>query len=193
MGVQVGAEDAGSDGVDGDAFPGPLNGKRAGEGGDAGLTRRVGGHFAESNETVERCDVDDATVAAIEHVLAEDLAGAQRAGEIGIEDAGPLFFREGERWRAPDSSGAVDEDINLAEAAEGGGEQFFERSAVANIGGHANSLTAAGLDEVGGFFHLGLTACGGDDVGAGVGEPKTECAADTGGSSSNYCGFTFKG
>ena len=82
---------------------------------DAGFAGCVGGHFAECDKAVQRGDVDDAAVAALEHVLAEDLAGAQSSGEVGVENACPLLFGQVERGRALDFSGAVDEDVDLAE------------------------------------------------------------------------------
>ena len=72
----------------------------------------------QAHERVQRSDVDDPTITALQHVLAEDLAGAQRAGEVRVENVGPFFLGHVESGRALNDSGAVDEDVDFAEALE---------------------------------------------------------------------------
>ena len=125
-------------------------------------------------------------------MLAEDLAGAQRAGEVGVEDAGPLLFGEssvGVRLMMP---AQLTRMSTLPKAVEGCGKQRFERGAVADVRGQAQGLAAAGFDFGGGFVHLLLAARGGDHVGAGFGEAEAEGAADPGGASGNDRNFAFK-
>ena len=105
-------------------------------------------------KVVQRGDVDDASVATLQHVLAEDLAGAQRAGDIGVHDVVPGLLGDRQRGLALDLSGAVDENVDLAELLQGSGEQCLERSAVADVGGEAQSAAAFGLDRLRGLFHL---------------------------------------
>src|SRR6185503_15933735 len=84
--VERSAEYPGHDRVDAHAPRAPLDGELASERGDAGLARRIGRDLEQADERAERRDVDDPAVAALEHRAADDLAGAQRAGEVGVED-----------------------------------------------------------------------------------------------------------
>src|SRR5271165_2268877 len=192
IGIEGGAEDSGGDGVNQHPPAGPLDGKRAGERGDGGLAGGVGGDLTERNEGIERGDVDDASVLALKHVLAEDLAGAQGSGEIGIEDAQPFVFGEGERGRALDLSGTVDQDVGLAKVSEGLVEEILERGAVGDIGGNAESATAFCFDFDCGAFYLLGAAGGGYDVGSGFGEPERDGATDAGCASDHDGNFAFK-
>ena len=179
--VEVGAEHAWGDGVDEDAVPGPLDGERARERDEGGFAGGVGCDLVQCHEGVERGDVDDAAIAAIEHVFAEDLAGAQGPGEISIEDVGPLRFVDEQGGCALDFSGTVDEDIDLAEGVESGRQKGVELIALAKIGGLAERATSSRFDRGGDLVYLLLAAAGADDVGAGVRQTKAERATDAGG------------
>src|SRR5208282_1759171 len=115
VGVEGGAEESGGDGVDENPLAGPFDGEGSSKRDHSCLAGGVGGHLAERDEGVERGDVDDASVLALEHVFAEDLAGAEGSGEIGVEDALPLVFGKIKRGSAFDLARAIDEDIDLAE------------------------------------------------------------------------------
>ena len=122
----------------------------------------------------------------------EDLAGAQGSGEVGVDDAGPLLFREVECGLALDDAGAVDQDVDFAEAVKRGGEELIERGAVADVRCDAECLAAEGFDCGGGFIYLLLAACGGDDIGAGFREADAQGAADARGATGDDCNFSFK-
>src|SRR6266446_6284738 len=77
--------------------------------------------------------VNIASLTSFQHVLAEDLARAQRAIEVRVQDIGPFLFRHGERRRTFSLSGAVNKDVDFAETLQCGREYFFKRSAVSHI------------------------------------------------------------
>ena len=56
------------------------------------LAGAVSGDFVEREERTERGDVDDAPPSARFQGLIEGLAGAQGAGQIGVDQSGPLLF-----------------------------------------------------------------------------------------------------
>ena len=181
LGVERGAEDAGGDRVDDHALRPPLDGERAGEAGDARLARRVGRHLEEGDEGVEGGHVHDAPVAPLDHGPAEDLAGAQGAGEVRLQDAAPLLLGEVEDGRALDAARAVDEDVDLPERGEDGVPRLLERGAVGDVGGGADRLPAARLDLLRRRLDRLRRARAGHDVGAGLGHAQRERAADPGG------------
>src|SRR5262245_53536123 len=76
-GVEFGAENAGCDGVDADTFAGPLDGERFCKRSDGGLAGAVSGDFVKCDEARERRNINDAPVAALEHVTADDAASAK--------------------------------------------------------------------------------------------------------------------
>ena len=125
-------------------------------------------------------------------MLAEDLAGAQRPGQIGIENISPLLLRERDGGRALDFAGAVDEDVDFAEALKDRCQECFKGLAIADVGDKTEGLAAARFDGIGCLVHFLLAARCGDDVCAGVGKPKTEGAANAGCAPGNHRGFAFK-
>src|SRR5260221_13989986 len=84
--VQLRTKDAGSNGIDANAFSGPFDGERFGERSDGSFAGAVGSDFIESDERSQRCNINDAAVAAFDHVAAEDTASAQWDGEVGFAD-----------------------------------------------------------------------------------------------------------
>src|SRR5437667_117768 len=80
--------------------------------------RWPGSHLEQTDEGGQRTNINDAAIAALEHVPAEDLAGAQCAGQIGFDDGIPLLFAQIESWRALRDSGAVDEDVHAPECRD---------------------------------------------------------------------------
>ena len=70
--------------------------------------------------------------------------------------------------------------------------KLFERSAIADIRGHAQRLASARFDFRGGFVHLLLAAAGGDHIGAGLGEAETHGATDSRCTAGYNCDFAFE-
>jgi len=100
----------------------------------AGAVRR---DFQERRHHRGRCDVDDAPVAARQHGAPEDLTGAQRPGQVGVDDGVPVVLGEVDGRHALGAAGAVDQDVDLAEPAQHLITQAFERRAIGDVGAGA--------------------------------------------------------
>ena len=81
----------------------------------------------------ERGDVDDSTIALVEHGTSEYLTGPERSAEIGIEDGVPIILCHVDRWDALRDARAVDQDVDLAESVEGLGTEMFETGTMLDI------------------------------------------------------------
>ena len=119
----------------------------------------------------------------------EDLAGAERAGDIGVHDVPPEFLGEVEGGRALDLARTVDEDVDLAEGGEGPVEEGLEGLAAADVGGEPEGAAAGCLDGVGGFLNLFGTAGGGDDIRSSFGEAEGHGEADARGAADDDGGL----
>src|SRR4029077_11157256 len=166
-GVQVGAKDAGSDGVDADSLRSPFDRKRFGERGDGGFAGGVGGNFIQGYEGGERGNINDATVFALDHVTPEDARGTQGAGKIGVHDGVPIGLREIHGGHALGTSGAIDQDLHIAELAKDGRVKLLNAGWVGHVAGMGQGAAAQLADLGGGAFDVVGTATGRDDVGAG--------------------------
>src|ERR1700679_3296412 len=113
---------------------------------------------------VERGDVDDASVTALDHWLAEDLAGAQRAGEVGVDNRVPILLGYIYRWRALDAACAVDENVDFTEGCKSGVAESDERGAVGDVGFDAEGFAPEGFNGGSGLFYLLFAARCGEDV-----------------------------
>src|SRR6266851_373869 len=140
----------------------------------------------EGDEGGERGDVDDAPVATLEHVTAEDLAGAQGSGEVGLDDFVPLLVRHVEGRPALDATGAVDQDVYLAERGDDLSERDLQGRPVGDVATDAQRSLAQGLDL--GRRGLDLVDAAGswNDVGAGLGKSTGERQADPRGSTHHH-------
>ena len=59
--------------------------------------------------------MNDASIAAVEHVPAKYLGRPQSSREVRRKDGVPVVLREVQGWRPLDAPGAVDEYVDLAE------------------------------------------------------------------------------
>ena len=178
--VQLGAEDAGGDGVHAHAVGGPFHGQGAGQAGHARLAGRVGRDLVQAHEGGERADVDDPPVAPLDHGAAEDLAGAEGAGEVGLQDVVPLLLGHLEAGHPPRLARAVDEDVDRAEGGDARGQQALERRAVGHVARLPQRAPAARLDLRGHFVDQLPPPPGGDDVRPRLGQAQGQRAADAG-------------
>src|SRR5438094_2219929 len=90
--IQIRSKHARNEGVDTDAGRGPLDGKTLGERSDRGLAGAVSRYLIETDERRDGSDIDDAAVALLDHVAAEDAAGAKSPGYVWFDDGVPLGF-----------------------------------------------------------------------------------------------------
>jgi hypothetical protein len=164
-GLGVGSgEVAGCDGVDLDAFGGPLVGERLGELSDAAFAGGVGGYANAALKAEEGGDVDDfaavcADAAARDHVTGRELGELEDAGEIDLKDLLPIF--EGDLFGsgAEDGSGVVDEDVDAAESLFDLGEQIFGTVGRGEIGAKGCGVFAY---RFGGFSRGAAVSMAGD-------------------------------
>ena len=121
----------------------------------AALVARVGEDAGQRVEAGDRAEVDDrGRAAVIDEVLAEDLAGAEDGGEVGVDDALEFLLGDVEERGGGVDAGAVDEDVDLAGALEHGVEQVLERLARGDVDRHEVALAAVGFDFVEAFLGL---------------------------------------
>ena len=80
-------------------------------------------------------------------------------------------------WLAPEA-GVVDEDVEAAVVALGGGEDGFYFIEVGDVAGEGVGFAAGFLDFLLEGFEFGEVAGGEGDFGAGLGEGEGEAAAD---------------
>jgi hypothetical protein len=66
-------------------------------------------------------------------VFAEDLAGAQSAGEVCIDDGVPLVFRKIDRRRAFGAARGIDEDVDLAKRGDRFVQDTLQRRPIGNV------------------------------------------------------------
>src|SRR5271165_5732706 len=126
--------------------------------------------------------MNDASVAAFQHMPAEDLRRAQRSGEVGFEDSIPVCFREVECRTSLGATGAVDEDVHFAERFDRFGENVFKAAATLHIRGAAQRAAAQRLDFRHRLRHqIAASGCW-DDVGSRLGETYRERVSNTAGS-----------
>src|SRR5712664_2670213 len=85
------------------------------EGSNARFAGAIRGNFMEPNKRRKRADIDDAAIALLDHVPAEDAASAQSSLQICFEDGIPLGFRKIERRHSFRASGTIHQDLDAAE------------------------------------------------------------------------------
>src|SRR2546430_10882578 len=107
------SEDARQNRVDAHARARPLDRQRLRERRDRCLARRVRRDFVQGHNRRQRSDVDDPAVAALHHVTTEDPAGAERPGEVRVEDLGPARLVHVERRRARRYSRGVYKNVDV--------------------------------------------------------------------------------
>src|SRR5882672_849824 len=78
----------------------PLDRQRLRERDHGRLARGIRRHLVEGDERRQRTDVDDGSATPLEHGPPEDLASAQRAGEVRVQDPVPLGLGDLEGRRA---------------------------------------------------------------------------------------------
>jgi len=183
-GVEFRAKDAGCDGVDANAFAGPFDGQRFGQRGNRGFAGGIGSDFVEGDERGERGYINDATVAAFDHVATYDAARAQSAGEIRFENAVPLGVGNIHGGCALGAAGGVDQNLHAAEFLARRVQQVFDRGFVGDITGNFERAPADSANFFCGGTNEIDAAAGGNDVRAslcksfGDFEPDAACTAD---------------
>ena len=126
-GVQIRPEDAGRDGVDGDAVRRPFDRQRARQPRDGRLARHVRRHFEEPDKRRQRRDGDDPAGAARDHVAAEHLAArsvpVRFVSRMRLQSASSISSVGDASWSCPRqhtrmSTPAERRDARVAQALE---------------------------------------------------------------------------
>ena len=168
-----GAEVAGGDGVDLNAFWRPLIGEGFGELCDSTFAGGVGGDSDASLKTEERCDVDDLAVAAGDHVACGKLGELEGTGEVDLKYVVPVFESDFFSRGAVDGACVVDEDVDAAYCSYDLMEEMFGSAGVGEIGLEGMGFAACCVDGCGGivggtavavarYGGSSLRECGGD-------------------------------
>src|SRR5581483_11077418 len=85
--LQIRAAHARRNRVDADPVLRPLAAQTFGQPRDAALADTIGRDFGKADERTEAGDVDEPAVLLFDHLAADHLAAAQRAGQGGVNDA----------------------------------------------------------------------------------------------------------
>ena len=188
-GIQIGAKHAGSDGVHAHAFCRPFDCQRLGERSDRSFARAVCSDLVERQERCNGRDVDDSTVALLDHVAAENAASAQCTGQIGFHDRVPVGLWEFKRGHAFGAASGVDQNVD---AAEFGGDLFqevFDTGVFGDIANFRERTAAEGFDFRGGSaYQLSAAACR-NDVSASFGQRSGNGESNSAGPANYDCGF----
>lgn len=189
LAVEVGDDEAGGDGIDGDAVLAPFGGEGAREAGERALGHAVDGDEGNAIGTEEAGDVEDtAALAAGDHVGADALGEAGDAMEVGGEDV--VVFLFGVVLEAFADIGATDVDEDGVGMSGGG---LIEALGVFHVEGKPSGIPA-GVGELGGFGREGRAGAGGEDGSrASGGESAGDGEADTAAGAGDEGGLAFEG
>src|SRR5467141_1169078 len=113
--VQVRAQYARNESVDTNARGRPFDRERFGEGSNGRLAGSIGGNLKQPHERRKRSNIDNPAIALLNHVPAEDPAGAQSSVQVCFHDGVPFGLRKIERGHSLRPSGTVHEDFDGAE------------------------------------------------------------------------------
>src|SRR5256714_8458261 len=131
--VQRSAKDARQNRVHADTIWRPLDGERFGKRRDSRFARAVGRDFLQRNERCQRPNVDDATVAFLDHAGSKCATRPQHPGQIRVHDLVPFGIAHFYRRTANSDTGRVDEDVNLIELLDDRLRQLTDRLCIADV------------------------------------------------------------
>ncbi len=115
--AHFGEDDAGGNGVDGDALAAQLPGEDAGHGADAGLGSGVVSLAEKAQGCGDAGQGDDAAVVA--HALGGCFATVEDAGEVGVDDGLPFIDGHFLDGFVTENACVVDEDVDTAKLLDG--------------------------------------------------------------------------
>jgi hypothetical protein len=192
-GFGVGGGDvAGSDGVDLNAFGGPLVGEGLGELGDAALGSCVGRDADAALEAEEAGDVDDLAASFSGHdVSGDELGELEDAGEVDLQDVLPGVEGSVDGGVAVDGAGVVDEDVDATEVVVDAAEEGLGACGVGEIGLEGGGGATGGGDG-GGCFGCGAAVAVNGDAGSGFREGGGDGCAEAAGGSGDEGNFVVE-
>lgn len=156
-----------------------------------GIVGRAAGERISSGEAA---DVDDPAALAAVKSFDRLAAAIEGAGEIGGDDAIPIFDGELARGSKRSDSGVINEIVEAAQFFVGEGEQRCYVLAFADVGGEPGCSTARdGCEFLEGFLKRLLAAPGDEDVRSFSEEGFCDGETDSSGAASDDCFFAFDG
>ncbi len=168
--IHLGFERAGADAVHGDALGGHFERQRARQSHQAGLAGAVGRPLGERDVAHHRSQVEDPAVAVSLHQGHKGTARQEHAGEVGVHHVAPLFEREVGQFLPQVDAGAVDQDVDSAEAGRDSPGEGGHLSLVPDVRGERFGFGAAGCEGGGGLLELTAVARHQRQAGAGSGQ-----------------------
>ena len=205
LGVLLGGEEAGGDGVDPNPHLGEVNGQPLGEVGNGGLGGGVGGNLGQGQVGVHAGDVQDVAAGPSNHLPGEGLGGKQGANPVQVEHilhAVLVQVEEGDGvvvqighfkeflvgvGLGVVAAGAVDENVAGAQVRLdllGHGKAVVLAQHVAGV---ALGAAALGGDFLRHVVQLGQVPAQQGDLGTGPGQRHGENGAQRSAGASDHC------
>src|SRR5262249_16352398 len=134
--------------------------------------------LVKSEEGRDGGDIDYAPVTALDHVAAKDLAGVERAIQVGGDDAIPVLLGDLRSGLPLRDSGAINKDIDVAELGGRIFETGFDAGGIYNMAGDVEGFGLEPLDFVGDDGNAVSAASGWDNVCSGFCQSHGEITAN---------------
>ena len=145
-GGHVGDDEAGGDGVGGDAELAEFDGEGLGEALQTGLGRRVV-DLAAVAERRAGGEVDDPAELGVDHVLLAGPGHQERAAQVHVHDRVPVGVAHLEQQVVAEHTGVVDQDGRRAELGGDPGDRRLHLRRVGDVAADGDGL-AAGLGDL---------------------------------------------
>src|SRR3984957_16742800 len=185
-------DEAGRNGVHGDAARGDFDGDGAGEADESGLGGDVIRLAGVAGLGHHRADIDDAAGTLLEHSAERLLDAEMRPGKVGANYSVPVFEPHAQRQRVAGDGRVIDQDVELGEFREDLLEPGFDLRGVGDVHRDGKGFATSGFDfgdESGEFFSV---ARGDRDFCAGRGQRQSSGAADSLRGAGDECDFIFQ-
>jgi len=161
-----------------------LPGERLSQPDDAGLTSAVVHHLQATDLAELRSEVNNLSVAALQHLGQDVTAAQEHAPQVDRQDAVPLGDLELVELDLTDDPGVVDQDVDAPELCVRCGDQVLHLLGVRDVRADKQGPSARILDGRQDRSGRGLVQqVGDDDVGAGPREGDRDLATDPPGTS----------
>src|SRR3990172_2178459 len=142
----LGLDEPGGDGVDGDVAGCDLARQRTGETDLAGFGGRVVRLPGVADLPGDGSDVDNPTVAAPDHVTHGGLGAGEGGLEVGSQDVVPVGLRHRQDQTVAGDPGIVNQNVEVAFALDGGLDQRFGLGEIPDVGLASGRLPTGGGD-----------------------------------------------
>jgi hypothetical protein len=154
LGVTLGFDEGGGDGVGSDSVGGEELGVAVDEAEEAGFAGGVVGADDTAGLGGDGGEHDESSPAAAAHAGDDGLRYEEGGGEIGVEDGVPLLLADGFEGVDGIDAGVVDEDVDGAELGLGGGDEAGDVLGVGDVCLDGDGLPAEGFDLLDDFVGL---------------------------------------